>query len=123
MYAQEQASEIDSKSVEVRKWLLPFADEKNGQAKLPLTRDSYLELADWTGRVVRQDKKGAIPDHVPLLLESLGIEHQCWAGHVQTIGRAGVRAIGKPKSLRVFAIKHSRKWLSGQLVSEFLYER
>jgi len=122
-YAQEQTSEIDSESVESRNWLLPFADEQRGQANLPLTRDSYLELVDWTGRVVRQDKKGAISEHVPPLLKSLGIEQQYWAENVQKIGRAGVRAIGKPKSLRVFAIKHSRKWLSGQSAFELLYKR
>ena len=45
--------------------LMPFwarrgHDERN--ASLPFALKDYIELVDWTGRVVRQDKKGFIPN-------------------------------------------------------------
>ena len=38
----------------------------------------YLELVDWTGRVLRTDKRGAIPNDLPPLLERLTIEPKHW---------------------------------------------
>jgi hypothetical protein len=37
-----------------------------------------LVLVDWTGRVVREDKRGAIDDKLPPILERLNIEVNAW---------------------------------------------
>jgi hypothetical protein len=31
----------------------------------------YIELVDWTGRIIRQDKRGAITDDLPPILQRL----------------------------------------------------
>lgn len=38
----------------------------------------YLELVDSTGRLVRKDKRGAIPVHHPPILERLRLDPQSW---------------------------------------------
>ena len=38
----------------------------------------YLELVDYTGRIIREDKRGAIPDHIPPILERLSMDQQTW---------------------------------------------
>lgn len=38
----------------------------------------YFELVDYTGRCVRADKRGAIPDHIPPILQRLNIETEEW---------------------------------------------
>lgn len=38
----------------------------------------YFELVDWTGRVVREDKRGSIPSHVLPLLEKLNASPDVW---------------------------------------------
>ena len=38
----------------------------------------YLELVDWTGRILREDKHGAIPSHLPPILERLQIDPKHW---------------------------------------------
>lgn len=114
-YAKGKADDNDNKRKE--SWLLPFSDEKKGKVKLPLTRDCYLEMVDWTGRIVRKNKNHGIPGHVPPLLASLGIEQQLWAEHVTKVGCAGIRASGQSKLLRVFALKVGQKWLNGRTSS------
>ena len=38
----------------------------------------YFELVDWTGRQVRQDKKGHTNEHIPSLLQRLNTSQQQW---------------------------------------------
>ncbi|HHJ36012.1 MAG TPA: hypothetical protein ENJ87_09630 [Gammaproteobacteria bacterium] len=37
-----------------------------------------LELVDWTGRIIREDKKGYIPQHIPGILQRLEIDPRNW---------------------------------------------
>ena len=39
---------------------------------------NYLELVDHTGRIVRNDKRGAIALHASPILERLGIDQKAW---------------------------------------------
>ena len=45
---------------------------------LPFRLADYLELVDWTGRVIRDDKRGAITDNLPPILERLQIDPRYW---------------------------------------------
>jgi len=45
---------------------------------LPFHLADYLELVNWTGRAVREDKRGAIADDLPPILDRLGIGSQAW---------------------------------------------
>jgi REP element-mobilizing transposase RayT len=45
---------------------------------LPFHLADYLELVNWTGRAVREDKRGAIADDLPPILDRLGISSQAW---------------------------------------------
>ena len=62
------------------KSLLPFA----GNLKQPMPRGlvfnlvDYLELVDWTGRIIREDKRGAITQTAPPILRRLGIFTRHW---------------------------------------------
>ena len=40
--------------------------------------EDYIELVDWTGRQIREDKRGRIDDDQPPILERLGIETEHW---------------------------------------------
>ena len=60
--------------------LLPFAGypRKNMPKGLPFKLLDYLELVDWTGRCIREDKRGSIDKHLPSSLERLKIEPKHW---------------------------------------------
>ncbi|MBL4827887.1 MAG: transposase [Spongiibacteraceae bacterium] len=41
----------------------------------------YLELVDYTGKIVRKDKRGAIPFQLPPILQRLGIDSAHWVNN------------------------------------------
>jgi hypothetical protein len=49
----------------------PRHDMPNG---LSFRLTDYLELVDWTGRILRDDKRGAIPESKPKTLKQLNID-------------------------------------------------
>jgi len=60
--------------------LLPFVgNEREPMPKgLPFHLRDYLELVNWTGQAVREDKRGAIPANLPPILQRLGIGPTAW---------------------------------------------
>ena len=59
---------------------MPFAGypRQDSPKGLPLRLTDYLELVDWTGRILREDKRGAIDENLPPILERLNIEAKHW---------------------------------------------
>jgi len=47
------------------------------------TLKDYIELVDWAGRSIREDKRGAIDSAQPPILQRLGIEPSAFIEHVQ----------------------------------------
>ncbi len=45
---------------------------------LPFHLKDYLELVDWTGRIIRQDKRGSIDSALPPILDRLDIDPKEW---------------------------------------------
>ena len=73
---------------------------------LPMRFTEYLELLDWTGRQVRQDKRGAIPSELSPILERLQIDGDGWLKLVKGFRGMFRRAAGRPASLQ----RHADKW-------------
>ena len=63
--------------------MLPFLDSINAniQSGIPCIWEDYLKLIDWTGRVVRDDKRGAIGQQLPPILKRLNIKPKTWLKH------------------------------------------
>ncbi len=45
---------------------------------LPFRLSDYIELVDWTGRTIREDKRGFVPAHLPHILERRYIDAKQW---------------------------------------------
>jgi REP element-mobilizing transposase RayT len=80
---------------------------------LPMSQAKYLELLDWTGRQVRQDKRGAIPADLAPILDRLQLSRETWIETVQHFGKWFHRAAGRPETLALEAQRRHRQWLSG----------
>ena len=96
-------------------WLCPIDTEGSSPIRgiLPMTRDEYLSLIDWTGRQVRADKPGAIPDHLAPILDRLAINQSRWVGTVNSYGSLFHRVAGQVESIVAAARQAGKRWLAG----------
>ncbi|WP_018950043.1 transposase [Thioalkalivibrio sp. ALMg11] len=86
------------------------------------TTDDYLELVDWTGRAIREDKRGAIPDHIPPILDRLQIDPAHFLRHVRRGGRSyHVAALGRVERMRKAAMDRGRHFIKGIGVSRRIF--
>ena len=62
--------------------LLPFIGGEHTDAPkgIAFTLPDYLQLVDWTGRAVRDDKRGAIPAHIQPIFQRNGPQSRGMAG-------------------------------------------
>jgi putative transposase len=106
--------------------LLPFCGGEridSPEAGIPFTFIDYLTLADWTGRAIREDKRGFIPAEVPPILRRLGLDENAWVETVRDYGRRFCRVVGPTERLRWLAGKWGHRWLWGLKPGEMLYPR
>lgn len=97
--------------------LLPFAGnghQDNAQQHIPYSLIDYIELVDWTGRQIREGKRGAIDRAQPAILTRLGISAHCWLQNCQQLETIFHQAIGPVAAMKQFCQKLGQRWLHGQ---------
>jgi hypothetical protein len=62
--------------------------------------DAYLQLLDWTGRQIRQDKAGNIPAECAPILERLQCSAETWLDDVQNFRKRFRNAAGLKPTLQ-----------------------
>ncbi len=69
--------------------LAEFEDTINNsqQSGIPFSLSDYLQLVDWTGRSIRNNKRGAIDPELPPILSRLGIPPKEWLNSSQHFER------------------------------------
>jgi REP element-mobilizing transposase RayT len=112
----------DRKVVEVKNNQVEAVDDiyPNG---IPFHLKDYLELVDWTGRVIREDKRGAIAETIPPLLAQMKINPKLWLVQAQHFGSLYARFAGAADSLKTKVDKKYGKWFKGARLSEQIEER
>ena len=55
-----------------------FVGIKEGAIGVPFALKDYIELVDWTGRIIREDKRGHIDNSLPNILDRLSIDADSW---------------------------------------------
>jgi hypothetical protein len=78
---------------------------------LCVSMSRYLELLDWTGRQLRLDKVGAIPEHLASILRRIGLDATGWCDVVAKFGRIFKPAAGTPENLAREALRTGQRWL------------
>jgi len=105
-------------------WLSPVkltpAEPKRDQSPaaaqrgyLDMTFEEYVCLLDWTGRQIREDKRGSIPDHLAPIFERLRINGEVWVAAVANFSRWFRTAAGRAESLASEAARRGRRFLHG----------
>lgn len=93
--------------------LMPFAGEGACHDALPFGGREYMELVDWSGRILRPDKHGSIPSGLPPILLRLGIDGVAFARHAASGSSRFARAVGTVERLRAFAKKCGQRFTKG----------
>ncbi|MCE9686170.1 transposase [Shewanella sp. AS16] len=91
------------------------------QSGIPFHFADYLELIDWTGRAVREDKRGFIDSTRPKLLNELGIELDAWITSAKEFRRQYSGISGRWDAMCALKAKVGGKWCRGKQQSEALH--
>ena len=97
--------------------LRPFAGDESlepAEPGLPFHLLDYLELVDWTGRAIRDDKRGAIPSHLASILERLSLNQDNWLTTVKYFGHRFPKVMGTLDNIKDYAAKVGQAWVRGQ---------
>jgi REP element-mobilizing transposase RayT len=82
----------------------------------------YLELVDWAGRAIREDKRGAIPSDAPPILQRLGLDTQRYLVHLRGHAETEKPAmLGHMDQIREAARSLGRCFIKGVGESQRLY--
>ena len=64
--------------VKTPKTIETFVGNQAEKIGIPFDLNEYLDLVDWTGRILREDKRGAIGALLPPILERLSLAPAAW---------------------------------------------
>ena len=103
--------------------LLPFrGPEREGAPDhLPFAFADYLELVDWAGRAVRDDKRGSIAADAPPILARLGIDSEAYPDRMCRQRQPFIRAIGRAERLREAATALGQRFIKGISEANILF--
>jgi REP element-mobilizing transposase RayT len=76
--------------------------------------NDYLRLVDWTGRAIRDDKKGAIPADLAPILQRLGLNPDAWLKSVKHYNRHYYSVLGAIDRIKAYAQIQKKSWHRGQ---------
>ncbi len=73
----------------------------------------YLELVDWSGRILREDKKGAIPQHLPAILHRLEMDARHWVYLTKNFEKPFKDLVGAVHHVRKVCDAMGKRWVHG----------
>lgn len=105
--------------------LMDFAGTRRDElpVAIPFNLQDYLDLVDWTGRAVRDGKRGAMDEGLPCLIETLGLAPQEWLPSVTELQARFELVIGAPERLRQLAEARGRSFYRGYGAARRLYRQ
>ena len=78
---------------------------------LTVSLADYLQLLDWTGRQIRDGKRGRIPSQLAPILTRIGLDAPQWCRLVKRFGRTFKRVAGTADHLTEEARRRGLRWL------------
>jgi REP element-mobilizing transposase RayT len=116
--AREEPSQGARSEIRLR----AFTDQAvKNQPAIPYALRDYLALVDWSGRLIRKDKRGCIDAALPPILSRLGIESDSWELLMGRRDTVFGRAMGKLDVMRLHAATLGQSWVKGVRRAECIY--
>jgi len=88
---------------------------------LPFRLSDYLELVDWGGRILREDKRGAIPSHIPPILQRLEMDARHWLYLTKHFESPFKNLVGTALNVRKACAELGKRWTHGIRQCETLF--
>ncbi|WP_456298908.1 hypothetical protein, partial [Marinicella sediminis] len=73
----------------------------------------YLDLVDYSGRAILENKRGYIPESLPPILERLQLNPDTWLGELTGFRSVGFSAVGTVDQLKSFCQKVGKRFAVG----------
>jgi hypothetical protein len=96
--------------------LFPLMKSKGDESSNGIDFDEadYFRLVDWTGRAIRDDKRGSIPEELSSILERLQLNPDAWLSRIKSYNRDYFTAVGAIDRIKAFAQSLDKRWMQGQ---------
>jgi REP element-mobilizing transposase RayT len=117
VYAKQQKSNKTKQGSEHQPTKLqPFIGTRghNQTKEIDFELSDYLCLVDWTGRAIRDDKKGAIPSDLAPILERIGLNPDAWVKSIKYYNRHYFSVLGAIDRIKAYAQMQEKNWQRGQ---------
>lgn len=99
-----------------------IGNERQVQAEgIPFSLHDYLQLVDYSGRAILENKRGAIPSHLSPILSRLGINQDNWLDNVSQFEQRFNLVVGTIERLKEVASQLKQKWIKGASSAKQLY--
>ena len=82
----------------------------------------YIQLVEWTGKTIRDDKKGCIPAHIAPVLEKLQLNPANWTNTVKHFDNKFFYMVGQLNDLIKATSDTGRQWCKGKTASLLMYK-
>jgi len=124
-YAKSDSNNTTGQKQPAYKELLPLvgSESKLSQDGIPFNFIDYLDLINWTGRIIKAGKRGAIPAKARIILERFSINDEAWVESVSQFEYRFGYAIGADRALTHYKHNLSTHWLRGQRAIQQLYRK
>ncbi|MBS0290176.1 MAG: transposase [Proteobacteria bacterium] len=108
-------------NVKQPKKLMPFHSANEKEATINFKLSDYLKLVDTTGRIILQNKRGAIPEDLTPILFRLRLTPNGWLEMVKGLEKGFFYAIGHEARLRSFGIRYTNRVPKGVTKAKCCY--
>ena len=94
-------------------YLLPVTPRRDMPKGLPFRLNDYLELVEWTGRQIREDKWGSIKTGLPSILQRLELDSKQWGYLTRHFESRFKSLVGTAHTVRIACHHFGKKWAHG----------
>jgi hypothetical protein len=96
--------------------LLPMMRVKGDEPSsgIDFDQEDYFRLVDWTGRAIRDDKRGSIPAELSPILERLQLNPDVWLRSIKSYNKDYFTAVGAIDRIKAYAESLEQRWFQGQ---------
>ena len=107
---------LDKSQSPMKALLLPFASgsyQTNNSEHIPYNITEYIQLVDWTGRQIKDSKKGYIKEHTPPIFAQLKMNTVVWLHNCAHLEQTYHRVIGSSILMQEFCNKFKQQRVVG----------